>query len=133
MNGLATAATLWISTAVGLACGSGFVLEAMIFTAVTIFILLVFGRLLDYIDNKAPSVTVCCERGVPISERVRSLCNKNGLELKMIKILSSDSSGIRARVFFANRAERASVDYFVSIIMTEDRMTSAEVDMKKRK
>ncbi len=106
VKGLATAATLWISTAVGLACGSGFVLEAMIFTAVTIFILLVFGRLLDYIDNKAPSVTVCCEPGVPISERVRSLCNKNGLELKMIKILSSDDSGIRARVFFANRAVR---------------------------
>ncbi len=44
VRGLATAATLWICTSIGLACGSGFILGAIITTAIVLVVLVTFKK-----------------------------------------------------------------------------------------
>ena len=112
VKGLCTASTLWICVAIGLACGSGFVLEAIIFTAVTLVILIAFGKILDLIDLKSPSVTVTAQPDFPIMETVRSICDRNGLDLKTIHILGSTDKAVTARISFIFRTDRKILKYF---------------------
>lgn len=112
VKGLCTASTLWICVAIGMACGSGFVLEAIIFTVVTLLILIAFGKILDLIDLKSPSVTITAQADYPIMERVRDLCDRNGLDLKTIHILGSTDKAVTARISFIFRTDRKSLKYF---------------------
>ena len=58
VKGLSTAATLWISAAIGLACGSGFILESIVVTALIIIILVLLNLVNDAMIKKAPSFMV---------------------------------------------------------------------------
>jgi putative Mg2+ transporter-C (MgtC) family protein len=51
VNGLTTAAVIWISAAMGMAAGSGNYTLALISTAITLLILVLFRLLEDYIDK----------------------------------------------------------------------------------
>lgn len=51
VNGLTTAAVIWISAAIGMAAGSGNYTLALITTVLTLLILIVFHILEDYIDK----------------------------------------------------------------------------------
>ena len=45
-------------------------------------------------------------------ERVRDLCDRNGLDLKTIHILGSTDKAVTARVSFIFRTDRKSLKYF---------------------
>jgi putative Mg2+ transporter-C (MgtC) family protein len=51
VNGLTTAAVIWISAAIGMVVGAGSYLLALISTVVTLFILILFHLLEDYVDR----------------------------------------------------------------------------------
>jgi len=51
VNGLTTAAVIWISAAIGMVVGAGGYSLALISTIVTLFILILFHLLEDYIDK----------------------------------------------------------------------------------
>ncbi len=86
VKGLATAGTLWICAAIGLACGAGFVLEAIVTTVVTIITLIVLAKLIDIIDSKSPTLTVKAKKGFPIVTEIRDFSFDNGLTLKHLTI-----------------------------------------------
>ncbi len=51
VNGLTTAAVIWISAAIGMVVGAGSYLLALISTVLTLFILILFHLLEDYVDK----------------------------------------------------------------------------------
>lgn len=52
IKGLTTAAGLWASSGIGLACGLGFYPPALITTALTLFILVIFSKVDRYFGGK---------------------------------------------------------------------------------
>ncbi|MBQ9545051.1 MAG: MgtC/SapB family protein [Clostridia bacterium] len=120
VKGLATASTLWICTAIGLACGSGFVLEAVIFTVLTLVLLIILGRLLDFIDDKRPFVILKSAPDFAIAERARDICEANGLELKVVRIIGCDDESVTARVIFIHGTTENAMRYFSHLICREN-------------
>ncbi|HEX3386650.1 MAG TPA: MgtC/SapB family protein, partial [Mucilaginibacter sp.] len=51
VNGLTTAAVIWISAAIGMVVGAGSYSLALISTVITLFILILFHLLEDYVDK----------------------------------------------------------------------------------
>jgi uncharacterized membrane protein YhiD involved in acid resistance len=79
IKGLTTAATLWISSAVGLACGNGFYFGA-IATTIMVIILLIFLKNIDVVlDKSRPQVTLIAQGDVPISKQLLSLAARFNL------------------------------------------------------
>ena len=87
VKGLSTAATLWIAAAVGLACGSGFVLEAIVGTAITLIILVLISALKSTIRKMLPMVSVKVQKGIPIIGKINEVADKNHM---VIRDISSD-------------------------------------------
>ena len=111
VRGLSTASTLWICAAIGLACGSGFVMEALIATGVTLICLIVLGKVLDTIDDHSPSVIVIAERGYPIIAEVRDFSDQNGLSLRNVRILRYEEGKLYAKINFAQRTDKTLLQY----------------------
>ena len=119
VRGLSTANTLWLCTAIGLACGVGFVLEAVIFTAVVLGVLIVFGKALDYIDSLCPFVVITADAGCPIIERVRSVIAANELPLKSIHVLRCAEGETLIHVSFSYYTQIQTIRYFRALIAEE--------------
>lgn len=51
VNGLTTAAVIWVSAAIGMAAGSGNYTLALVSTVITLFVLLLFRAIEDYVDK----------------------------------------------------------------------------------
>ena len=120
VKGLATASTLWICTAIGLACGAGFVLEAVIFTALTLVLLVILGRLLRFIDDRRPYVMLKSGADFAIPERARNICEANGLDLKSVRIVACDDESVTARVIFIHGTDKNAIRYFAHLICREN-------------
>lgn len=90
VRGLSTAATLWICTAIGLACGAGFILGAVIATAVVLLTLNLLNRIMKHFDRRGPSILIHAKPDCPIVQEIRELCEQSGLALKDVEILSCD-------------------------------------------
>ena len=87
VRGLSTASTLWICTAIGLACGAGFVFGTIISTIIVLIALIGLGKVIDIIDDKSSTVIVKAKNGYPIVEKLRDFSEVNGLMLKHVKII----------------------------------------------
>lgn len=82
IRGLTTAATLFYSSAIGLACGSGFVLEAIGVTLIVLLILLGLIHIEKFLDRKSPTVIIVLNQSVPILREIRSQAEKLRLVVK---------------------------------------------------
>lgn len=133
VKGLATAGKLWICAAIGLCCGAGFVMEAVIATAVTIFTLLLLGRLLAVIDSKCPSVTVHAKAGYPVVERMRDFAERNGMVFRFANIFACDDGGTKARITFAYRTDPMMLRYLCEQFSEDENILSAEPTKKTPK
>lgn len=82
IKGLTTAATLYFCAAIGMACGSGFVLEA---TGVTILILILMQVLLfieKQLDKKSPCFVLTTDYSKEVLESVKEEITKRKLVIK---------------------------------------------------
>ena len=100
VRGLSTAATLWICTAIGLACGAGFIFGAMISTIIVLVALIGLGRVINLIDDKSPTVIIKSKSSYPVIEKVRDFSEVNGLMLKHVKIVKCDEKVTVSHVSF---------------------------------
>src|SRR6056297_497556 len=58
VRGLTTAASLWSTAGIGLACGSGFVIPAIFTTVIIIFALIVFQKINHYMINRKQEMRI---------------------------------------------------------------------------
>ena len=103
VKGLSTAATLWISAAIGLACGSGFIVEACITAAVTMIILLFSSAIKRGIDRRLPQLTIMPKGATPLIGTVNELAKQNGMVVREIKEADGEdqSDGHLIKVLFS--------------------------------
>ena len=125
VRGLTTAGTLWVCSAIGLACGAGFVCEAAIVTAVTLFTLFLLDQVVYLIERRCPSVMVEVKAGYPIVERVRDLAERNGMIFKEARVLSCDGNGTKVNILFAYRTKPQTLQYLCGQIAADPDVLSA--------
>ena len=90
VRGLATASTLWICTAVGLACGAGFIIGAAITVAVVLTVLILFSSIVDRIDSRFPAVTITADSHASIIAQIRRFSDDTGFIAKTISVVHCD-------------------------------------------
>ena len=130
VRGLTTAGTLWVCSAIGLACGAGFVCEAAIVTAVTLFTLFLLDQVVYLIERRCPSVMVEVKAGYPIVERVRDLAERNGMIFKEARVLSCDGNGTKVNILFAYRTKPQTLQYLCGQIAADPDVLSAALTTK---
>ncbi len=132
VKGLSTASTLWLCTALGLACGAGFIMGAVIFTLVVLGILIFFGKALDYIDSLCPAILINAESGYPVMEKVREVCFENGLPLKNTKVLSTSNTDTTVYVSFSFATNDDTINYFGKLMLKKPNVFSVSEPLRKR-
>lgn len=111
VKGLSTAATLWISAAVGLACGSGFILESIIFTVLVILFLLLATLINKVVRNKSPYLIVELENNLPLVKIINESANENNVIVRSVIILSI-SEKTKAKIIFPYNYNKETISYF---------------------
>ena len=112
VRGLATASTLWICTAIGLACGAGFVLGACITAVVVLITLISLAKVIDFIEVKSPAAEIVADGNYPLIETIRSISEKNGFPMKKVHITKCDDESVEAHVSFHFRTDPMDLEYF---------------------
>lgn len=130
VKGLSTATTLWICAAIGLACGAGFILEAIIVTALTLLAIFVRNRVIIKIDRNAPHVVLTCKAGFPVLETIRETCLHSSLNLKNVDIISIDEKQIKAVAYFPYHSNKLLLDYFAVEMKKMDDVLETEIVVK---
>lgn len=117
VRGLTTAATLWICTGIGMACGCGFILEAIITTAVTLFFLTSLSFVERWLYKRSPSVHIIVARNVPIIKEVNDIANDNQLIVKNVKTMNikmdDGREAVDVKVYFAFHSRLENVTDFI--------------------
>lgn len=132
-KGLATAATLWISAAIGLACGAGFVLEAAGVTAVTLLALLALDNLLNIIEWRSPAIIVKASEDVEIMKVINEFSDDNRLVLRQMTIIEEDKSTFTCKANYAYNVNRVSLEYVRVQLLKVEGIKSITIDMKSKR
>ena len=101
--GLTTASTLWVVAGLGLVIGAGYYVPAVIFTALTIVTLLVFGRIEESYLRKAQFYYHLKAKARPyILSSLRKLALHHGVRLERLTMKQEGSSYLLAFSFAAS-------------------------------
>lgn len=117
IRGLTTAATLWLVSAIGMAVGCGFVVEAVIVTIVSLLLLNGLSHVERLIDKAAPQVYLSVAPNIPILHEIRLNADKYRLVIK--NIVTENGKGPDGRnqvdiiVFFAYNSDAACISDFI--------------------
>jgi putative Mg2+ transporter-C (MgtC) family protein len=116
VRGLTTAATLWLCGGIGLACGAGFILEAIVTTFIALFFLLGLIWVEKAMDKKSPQVHMIVAASVPVLKEIHEVADHNRLIIKnIISETIKDENGkdfVDITVFFAFKSDLASISDF---------------------
>ena len=85
VKGLSTAATVWSSAAIGMACGAGLLLEALIVTVITMAVLMLSIRVKRMIVNRLPCLKVAVRGEAPVVAVIMRLASANGMIVREIE------------------------------------------------
>ena len=98
VRGLTTATTLWISMAIGLACGSGNFVIAIIATGVSVFALIAMLKVEKAASRKQPVLTIVFPNDKPIVKELLVIAQRYGISFKeqTAELISyQDNSAVR--------------------------------------
>lgn len=126
VKGLSTAATLWICAAIGLAVGAGYLVEAILATAITYTFIFVRNKVIVNIDRKAPHVVVKAKAGCPATAMIKAVCDANMLNVKNIDIWGINSETVVTKVYFPYRVNPNIQAYFAVEISKKENILGTE-------
>jgi putative Mg2+ transporter-C (MgtC) family protein len=90
VRGLTTAATIWLTCAVGMACGGGLPLLAMAVTALHFLVVrgypLLAGRLMPDTASAAYELRMTYRTGTALLPQLLETCTRNGFRLTQIRV-----------------------------------------------
>ncbi len=93
VKGLTTAATLWISAAIGLCTGSGLILEAIITTAIALFVLVLLKNFEIHTARNRSRLSYLVPAEQNTLSRVTDICDSLGLRIKDIDTRTEKHNG----------------------------------------
>lgn len=85
IKGLTTAASLWLCGGIGLACGAGRILEALITALVAIAVLLLLTVIERQTSKRDPRIVMIIDSNTPAIHEVLEIAEKFGVSIKDIK------------------------------------------------
>lgn len=112
VRGLSTAATLWISAALGLACGSGFIIESVAFTILVLLIIAAINVVNKSIKSRSPSIAVKAMNDYPLIKTINEAAIENGITVCEIDITEIDETETTTRIILPYRINPKKVQYF---------------------
>jgi putative Mg2+ transporter-C (MgtC) family protein len=93
IRGLTTAATLWLVAALGMACGCGYILEALIATFLSMFFLISLGYLERYVEKKSPTYLITIRKIPDVELKLKNEARNFDIVVKYINIISETKQG----------------------------------------
>ena len=114
VKGLSTAAALWVSAAIGLACGSGFVLESIVFTILIMLIHRLINLFNDFISKKSPALIVTAPKEFPLVKTIEETANENKINIRDFYIIETDDTKNVILLQFLYRTDKRLIDYYVT-------------------
>lgn len=128
VKGLTTATTIWVSMAIGLACGSGNFVIAIIATLVSVFALVSMRKVEKFASRRNPVVMIVVPSTCAIMKDVLTIAARYGINLRDTSselVTYQDTSALRM-VMRCSYASQGSVDGFVD----EIRITIHPLELK---
>lgn len=117
IRGLTTAATMWLCSAIGMACGCGLIAEAIAVTLIAIFFLVGLSYLERRLDHSAPQVVFLVRANVPLLHEIRTEADHYRLNIKAFesatKKLEDGTDAVEIIVHFAFKSDKAAIADFV--------------------
>ncbi len=124
VKGLTTAATLWICSAIGLACGSGFVLEAIVGAGVSFIFLRSLIYVEKYIEKRCPQVKMIVNPNINIISLSHEIADSNRIVIKKISTDSikddKENDMLDITIQFAYKTASNKVKYFIDQVKSKD-------------
>jgi len=84
VKGLTTAATIWVTMAIGMCCGSGYFVAAVLTTIIALLCLVTFRKLEIFASKKNCNVMLVVEEDVPVLAKLLDISEKLGITIKDI-------------------------------------------------
>ena len=84
VKGLTTATTLWVSMAIGIACGTGSFVIAGLATVLSFFVVIGLNRLEGYLASKHPALTLVIRPDQAVLSSLHDLALHAGIEFETI-------------------------------------------------
>ena len=130
VRGLTTAATLWVSAGIGMACGSGLVLEAIIVAAVTMILLNGLLHIEKAIGRRSPQIKLTVAKNTVVIKAIRMEAEANGLIIKNIVThqtsLKNGEEAIIITVLFALQSSQPVLEELCESLSNRDGVLSVE-------
>jgi len=131
VKGLSTAANLWVCSAIGLAVGAGFIIEAIVGAGVAYIFVFLRNRVIIRIDKNAPKVVVRAKSGTSIIHEIKMICDLNGLNVRTIDIAEISDKYVETNVFFPYSVNPNILDYFMMEVRKKDFVISVSKHISK--
>ncbi len=116
VRGLTTAATLWICSGLGMACGAGFVFESIITAAVALLVLIGLRFFEKIIYTYSPEMLVVFEEDMPVIKTINDEAAKFGIIVKNIftDSITNDKGEkyISVKLIFAHKTSNMTIQSF---------------------
>ncbi len=117
VKGLTTAATLWICTGIGMACGVGFIFEAIVTTLVALLFLFGLEFVEKWLYKRSPSVHLVVAKNVPILKKINDVAQSNLLVVKNVRTMNvkeeDGTEAVDVKVYFAFNSRLENVNDFL--------------------
>lgn len=137
IKGLTTASTIWLCAAIGMACGAGYILEAIIVTAVAMAFLIGLAFIEKELDKHSPYIVLKVAPNVPILHELRSEAEKFSVIIKNVvseNLKNEDGTDcVSVTVFFAFQTDPAAIEDFCDRFRSYPYVYSVEGKQKKKK
>lgn len=128
VKGLTTATTIWVAMAIGLACGSGNFIIAIVATIISVIALVSMRKVEKFASRRNPVVMLVVPSDKAVMKDVLLIANRYGINLRDTSselVTYQDTSALRL-VMRCSYASQASVDAFVD----EVRMSVHPLELK---
>ena len=132
VKGLSTSTTLLICAAIGLGIGAGFIVESVIAGCMSIFLVFLRNKVIVRIDKNAPSVMVKAKKGYPAMERIKTVCDKQYLNLKHIDITKYEDDYLVAVAYFPYKINPNLLAYFMDEMKKDEEVIDVKKVMKEK-
>lgn len=134
-RGLTTAGTIWISMAIGIACGSFNFILATIGTVIIMIVLVSFRKIESKINGKDPYVSVVVGSDKPALKNILDIAKKFDCSIHDLSIQTeeSDETGLIEIIFrakFENHSEKKVVEFIAAL---EDKLAAKEIQLLNHK
>lgn len=112
VRGLTTAASLWATAGIGLACGSGFVIPAIFTTAIIIFALIVFQKINHYMVNRKHEmrISVLCDNVPGQLGSIGTYLGNQNVQIRQISIQDEQEEILRINLVLRLPLKATAVD-----------------------